>query len=556
MDVNWETDSPDVTNNGITVGFLRNGKTITGLKVSKGNTQRVADATGGSCKYYFWGGATKRFLAFYTISAPAADGRINRVISLFDLNDANLSSILVTNTNFPINVSLPTMQVCSGSTGGFVFVKTNLLELNRINASIFSAKGAPTNASLLNHLLQGANPLTAVTISETDFSINRNYVNVDNPGTTLASGSLEGGLPTFNPSKLEFNEVTVGASLRKTFTIKNESDNCITINSIVDAEHYKVINPISETTLQLYEEKNIEVEFTPTEVITFDENLTVKGPTAAEVIATFNCKGEGKLPTFSIIGSLNFGKVPVLTSKTNIIKIKNTSDVVINYSVTASPIGSPFSWSAIAGTLNPGATSGNISITFNSPEIPSDSPLIVSIPLTKSYSKTFKIKINNITTNHTLSATSCRAQPRISIEKSLLDFGFNFGNTDTGSKKTTKITIKNPGSGILNYSARIIPVQGNPLQINPGIFKLQKTDSTNARTYTTLTNLKVNPSSPCGNITPGNGEGSFYVSFKATGITGTVNAFLEIFDHNVGDGTAFNLYRITLTAKIKPLLNH
>jgi hypothetical protein len=86
-------------------------------------------------------------------------------------------------------------------------------------------------------------------------------------------------------------------------------------------------------------------------------------------------------------------------------------------------------------------------------------------------------------------------------------------------------------------------------EMNALNFGVQLTDDIDETAVRILTDLSANPQSPCGNIESGSGFSILHVTVRGI-IGGSASAILEIYDHNVTNGSAFDKYQITIRADI------
>jgi len=86
------------------------------------------------------------------------------------------------------------------------------------------------------------------------------------------------------------------------------------------------------------------------------------------------------------------------------------------------------------------------------------------------------------------------------------------------------------------------------------MFNLQQTNDSDEVGVKILTDLSAKPVSPCGNLENGNGSSVFHVSLRGV-IAGPAEAILEIYDHNVLNGSALDKYSILLSGTILPILS-
>jgi len=562
--VNWIENSNEVIlENNVHVFFLQSGGENIGVAVTKvrpdGTTRRIeASAGGGTPSFAVWG--NPRIYLAIRIIRPVGAADLNRTIAIIDTEDLNLFSTIVVNETLGVAQSEPFLLTCPGD-GSIIYAGSPGSMLNeRRDLGLYVANGRTNLDSAGSEIFDG-------TLTAKAFSDSFRVVRGNNDDDTVLFADRPLGLSNFTDensndiSSLVFGALTVGATESLQFNIENNGDNCLKIDSIVNAPPFTVSPFISNRTLLPGEVLPLTVTFRPTDRVSYNRSIEIKGPTSNTLVNGDNkliCTGNGTSPDVVFNGNKNFSKVPVSGSKTRSFQIENTSDIAISFNGPASQPGKPFRWNAFSGTLQAGQVSPAIAVTFVSPLIAEPFPPVIPRPFEQSHKQVINFNTNpNTGTNaYTLRATACLAQPLIKPDPFVVSLGLKFGEIITGVKRMKPVIVQNPGNASLHYSAQIVPVEPGDFgsEMMAQMFNLQQTNDSDEVGVKILTDLSAKPVSPCGNLENGNGSSVFHVSLRGV-IAGPAEAILEIYDHNVLNGSALDKYSILLSGTILPILS-
>jgi hypothetical protein len=540
----WRSNSSEVRlDNGVRVRFLTSNGVNTGVRVIKGIFTKDFQALGGTPYFEVWG-TPFIYLAILIVGRPDSGGGTLRSVFLIDTETSSLTKRDVVSVFLPSSKAIPFIEACAND-GSVVFTGSPGFGQNeRVDLGIYTSNGKTRIAGVSSNTFAGF--VHAKTFPDS-FKV------IGGTSSVILSGDRSLGVSNLSPSQINFGTVTVGATDTERVTIENTGANCLKIHSIVNTPHFTVLPVISNRVLQPGESINVDVTFRPTAVTSYEETLEIRGPLSNDLVEGENrlrCMGSGEALLVELEGQPNFGKVPVLTSRTNTFQIRNNSDLPISYNVSGSGEGSPFRWSDLSGDLQPGQATAFFRIPFVAPPIVSTE---IPPPFEKSYREQFRYVFSTPSGGanmqiYQLRAIACRPQPRIEIDFQILLLGIDFGILRAGEKRLRSLTVANPANSTLHYSARIVS-NGH----SNAIFRLQLTDDINEQGQTTLNNLSAQPISPCGSGETGSGDSIFYISVFGI-IGGIAQANLEIFDHNVTDGSALDIYQITLIADIRDVI--
>jgi hypothetical protein len=333
-----------------------------------------------------------------------------------------------------------------------------------------------------------------------------------------------------------FPQVVIGgppslASSTAQFTLRNEGNDCLTVISISDVSPFSVTSTSRSLPADLDpgDSMTVEVTFSPGAIGSF-------GPVGLSITYTPDtgpreliCQGNARNAEVRIGFDqtiLDFGTLRIGESKTKALNIRNDGEAVLNVSITASSVASPFQWSAFNGAIPYGGDQ-SIDVIYTPTAEVTDS-------------STLSIESNDPDSPHPITLRGAGCIPEASIVPPLLT-PIDFGPIQRGFRTVRIRVVKNVGDGPLTFQAHI---EGS----DAALFGLQPqsgsvTDVLPIRSYT------VYPQTPCGSGSSGSGEAIVAVAFHANDVPRLINAELVIDDHN-DTNTETSEWRIPLQAEI------
>lgn len=272
-----------------------------------------------------------------------------------------------------------------------------------------------------------------------------------------ARGDLPRGELSIYPNPQTFPDAVVGgdpslASTKRTYTLKNIGDDCLTVNSIAPNPPFTVTSTSKTLPADLLpmDTMTVEVTFSPTSTGPHGPtNLTItRNPDRGD--SEIVCQGHARSPNYSASvnpTAHNFGTIPINTSSPPLwITITNTSEAPLQISLTAPSAGSPFSWTPFNEQVPYGGFK-TFSVTF--------SPTAV-----RSYSETLSIQSNQLPNPLAITLNGEGRQPIKSI--TFNSVSFIFSTIPVGTTSTPQnLTIINNGEVSMNVSLAA-PPQGSP----------------------------------------------------------------------------------------------
>lgn len=323
-----------------------------------------------------------------------------------------------------------------------------------------------------------------------------------------------------SPLTLSFSERVIGgpagtATQTKSVTVKNNGEDCLTIQSISNSGPYST-NFTGPQVLAPEEHISVNVTFAPTAIGTFNGVALNVSRDPANGDGTITCSGSARNPIAAIgftPASVSFGRHPVGSSHAQNLRIRNNGEM--NLSVSVAAASGTFSWAAVNQTLTP-TTFVDVSIAFVPPAI-------------GNHNTTLTVTSGAPGSPHTIniSGEGCVAEAAINPQQS---GPISFGEVQQGFRSVRHFNVVNAGSGPLTFTARIAGTDAAlfGLQLESGSI----TDLTDSRNYT------VDPVSPCGPLTVGSGTTIVAIAFHAAQPPGSVSAEVIIENHNAPAGPA------------------
>lgn len=358
--------------------------------------------------------------------------------------------------------------------------------------------------------------------------------------TIWAEAALPSGNCDVQPNSQTFPQAVVGgpqslAITTRQFTLKNTGNDCMTVISIANAAPFSV-SATSKTlpaALNAGESMTVTVEFAPPAIGNYGPTDLALACSPAAGEDKLRCSGSARAPIKKLTlipPSLAFGKLPVGSTDSKILKLRNDGEVPLAVSIAASPAGIAFSWSVFNSTIGLG-NSQDISVSFApNAEGPVSATLIVNDATSAA------------THNVPLSGSGCVANAEIHVPPAPFPL---FGDVQRGFRMVRYITVRNAGDGTLSFTARIDGadkalyglVQSPP---NESIINV-----VNSRGYS------VAPISPCGAGLAGGGDTLVTVVFFANDAPRVTSAELIIEGHNATNAVPAS-FTYSLSATITP----
>lgn len=516
------------TANGATVTNTAGGPNPGCLIETSGDSEFFSKPLDGSTRFLIFGNPAN-FVAVLTINGGV--GPVQRSVVLVDIsNPSSIDTELLLTINAEAALQLPQIDASQGN--GSVFLLTAPATSGNLHASMHRSVDGDT--------LCAAVPFTPS--MEVVGNATATQLQILEGSDVVASCARPQGECEVSPDPLNFPDAVIGSgvdpalgSSLRTATIRNDGDDCLTINSIGNVAPFifQSASPALPITLDPGDEVDIEIRFAPTAIGDFEEELPIN-PTPPDGDTVIDCRGEARDPIVAINfpGSINWGPVPVLTNSNRTLTISNTGEKTVNINVPASPAGSEFTWSAFSGAIAPGANAPGITIQFRP-------------PLEGPFSRTLTFTSDAPGTPHEvdLIGEGCVARAEINP---IVPPGptINFGQIQRGFRTVKVVRVQNLGNGPLTFRAR---TTGNPL------FGIQK-DGGSITAPLIEEIFTVNPVSMCGAGPTGPGEVIFAVTFFANDVPGIQTGQLIIDNHN-GQFGAPASFTFDLEAEIIAAIN-
>jgi len=272
---------------------------------------------------------------------------------------------------------------------------------------------------------------------------NTNYVGTVtvNSDADIATFKITGGGSTDSAAislsgSLDFGNVPVNTTKRLSFKIVNQSFATPTVSSITYPAGFT--GDWDSGTIGIDRSQTVNVTFAPTREADYSGTATVNSD--ADLATTFQLGGAGtnSIAAISLSGSLDFGNIPVNTTKRLSFMIKNTSLATMTVSSITYPDGFTGDWNS--GTIAAGA-SKTVNVTF----APTQS---------QSYSGTVTVNSDAAGTNTVaISGSGVIIPTPVSVDGSL-----DFGRVFVGMNQKRTFTIRNTGNDRMFVSSITYPV--------------------------------------------------------------------------------------------------
>lgn len=539
--------------NDFTTDFLRlnttfttpNGVTLTqttgganpGISITKGAASQFFSEPSGSQVHHVNWGTPKNYIAVLTRSATQR--------SLILVN--TFSNTLATNQILFVSATSamqgPFINYCKGEGGVIMSIWQN-------NFALWASDG-----SLSSSLCSG----TSSTPAQVFALATATTLEIKNGANIIASCTKPVGKADVVPTNtISFPDVIIGSGVPVSLTtqtkqgkIKNTGNNCLTINNVSDNAPYSIVpGTYSKTmpvTLLPGEELTFDILFNPgtTAGSPFNRDLAINPAPSGDTV--IHCKGIARAPQIKITTNspLSFGTIKLGdASAPKTLKITNTGEANVNLLSFPAPTTTEFDWTAPATP---------VVIAFGASL---DIPVTFRPAAEGNRSKSISFTTNATGSPHNVNFSGVGCVPRAVI--SLQTNPVNLGNIQKGFRTVRSFKVSNTGNDVLLFDARIQPsVSGDPdSEADALLFGLLK-DNTVPVTAPPqfISGITINPQSACGSIGSGSGELIFGIAFfagdaAAVPVPRTVNAVLEIFNHNDNTSGTPSAFRINLTSVI------
>ncbi len=524
---NWLSGPTDFTTaNGTHLEIRTNGPNP-GLFVSRNGDNENFPAGAGDQMHYIRFGASNNYILVMKVQSGG-----NRFVTLIDSASSNgLNSEQILFVNLPSNLPLPFVTVSQGS-GDLFYIQspTNGGQINNIQIC-----RSDTGDTLCTAVPYTPNNLGGARITAT-------HLEIFDGGTIKSTCNLPQGDCDVSPSTQNFPDAVLGAGVDPSlsshieqFTIENDGDNCLTINSITNVAPYTVVGASFPIELDAGESINIDVQFAPPAIGNYNNVELPIVPAPPQGDTFLRCSGEAREADLSISysGTVNFGTLPVGTNDSRNLVITNNGEADVTINFPASPGGLDYSWGANNSTISPG---GNVTIPITySPSSEGNN----------CYNHSFTSNANGSPHNVSFCGTGCVANAEMNVITPPGAF-IDFGEVQRQFRTIRIIRVQNPADGPLNFRASVTGPNADLFGIQPESGSI--TNPVSNQLFT------VNPVSPCGALSTGSGEVVFAVTFYGNDVPGTYNATLVINNHNATNVAQPEL-TYDLQAEIIPLIN-
>ncbi len=491
----------------------------------------------GDYRYVVYGAAN--FVALLRIQESL--GSSTRTAYILDATGSSLTTQQVHAQGTVSNsVQLPMISHCLGS-ASLTFIWSGTGTTNEVNTlSIVRSDNGDTVLVALGPK-SGINGTISAEVTASQLIIHHPRTS----GSDTTTGSRPEGSLAAIPASQDFGEAVLGAAnptlatVTRTFTLRNDGDDCLTVSAISNDPPYSVsaaslaLLPIE---LDPGEEQDIAVVFTPATAGNYNGRTLNITRSPANGTASLNCNGEARdaEPRINTSRStINFGIIEHPGMATQTFTVSNTGEIDVDITILPAPVGSAFNWTAVTGQPLPvGGTAFTVTATFNTPGDFAAPAQTITVTPTEGAAGTV-----------TLNGAGCVANAEIMVPAIA---PLDFGQIERGFRTVRFIEITNTGDAELNFRARIA-AGADPAQATRFGLVLPDNDITDApdrRNYTVL------PTVRCGSGVTGPNSVALAVSFFADGASATNSASLVIDQHNADNFLPTQTWTFPLTAEV------
>jgi Abnormal spindle-like microcephaly-assoc'd, ASPM-SPD-2-Hydin/von Willebrand factor type A domain len=527
----WQSgNTSGTTANGATVTNTTSGGSPGCTVVKGGSSVFFPQPAGGSTRFFIFGNPAN-FVAVLTIQGGV--GSVMRTVNIVDVSGATVS------------VSAPVMQLSAASS-----VSLPAIDPSQGNGSVFMVSAGDGSGALANiHAAicrsdNGTQFCSVVPFTPSQQILGNataTQLQILEGGTVVASAARPRGNCNVTTDPLNFPDAVLGPGVSptlgtstRTATIRNDGNDCLTINSIGFTGPYSFVSstPAMPATLDPGAQLDIVIRFAPGAVGTFNLDLPiVPAPTLGDTV--IRCRGVARPPvrTISFPATRAFGSVPVTTASTLNVTIANTGEADVAIVLPGSSGTSDFGWPAASVNIAPGASAPAIPVTFQ--------PTVEGAA-----SDTITFTSNATGSPHTVQLSGSGCVPRAQLVPVVPPGpSIAFGQVQRGFRMVRVVRVQNPGNGPLSFRSRTL---GNAL------FGIQRIGDSITAPLSDVT-LTVAPPTICGAGTTGPGQVEFAVTFFANAAPGLQSAQLVLDNHNASTGPAS--FTFTLEAEVIAAVN-
>jgi hypothetical protein len=453
---------------------------------------------------------------------PGAPGSSQRTIFIVDFTGANIDIVQVHEQGtVQDSTARPQLMLSpGGQTLAFVFSATgNPNEMQRL-AIVRSDNGDLVLAGPLT--VTGVNGTIGARVTASELIIDHPN-QFGNDDTTAPRPAGECNIVDDNP---DFGEAVLGAAdpslatVTQAVTIRNDGNDCLTINAIANNAPYTVT---AATLAQLPvvldpgAEFDASIRFAPAAPGNYDRDLavTTTPPNGDDTIA---CEGEARMAIAQIstsVGALNFGTIVHPATVNDSFNVTNSGEIDVTIDIAGAPGGSDFTWTtATAQALPVGGAPFQVNVTFTTPGDGPATPRTITIDPSQGANRQV-----NCTGAGCIPNAVIAAPPAAPLD---------YGQIERGFRTVRFIEIRNDGDTDLTFTARIAPA-ADPA--HAALFGLvlpdnDITDAPSQRPYAVLPAVRCGPGATGNNVMP------VAVSFFADGANGVYSANLVIENSN------------------------
>jgi hypothetical protein len=527
--LNW-SNAPSASSGPVTVTRTASDVTVTRTGVSGSIT--VSSVNGGAGPQYCVFGSLDAVVILTFDGGPLATRRV----TLVDFTGTSLAPRTILQITLPSTQALPVLSMSPG-TGSLLFVWTGTgtpneatdLQIVRANngAVLLSPAGAFLGIT--------AAPTAEVTATELVIHHPRNA------GTNQTSRLRPAGSLTVDPPVQDFGQAILGganpaqATATRSFTLRNDGDDCLTINGIQSSAPFSLAAPLPAFPVILDPGQllTVNVLFQPLAPGTFNASVLTVARTPANGIGSLICSGSARIAIAAIrvsLTAIRFGTLAVGTTSPSVpFSVQNSGDLNLSVSIPGPAMGSPYNWPALNNvTLAVGGPATLVQVTFT-PTQDAVAPA-ETITITPSLGTAQSIA---------LTGAGCIPNATIVVPP-MAPIAFNL--TERGFRTVRFIEIRNDGDGDLTFRARIAGT--NPAHFGITLPDHDITDAPATR------NFNVLPTQRCGGGAGGDNRVIVAVSFFADDVPGNLSAELIIDSHNDPRATVPANWTFPLTAEI------